>query len=100
MTQQSKRLAVEFGLAMAVCGVIAAFDRPLVGLVGAAICAVFFGIRAYGPVGSRLVQNPQSHTLSAPLSDDEEVANRGFGSPSYNPQNPAFPLYYPPADRD
>ena len=43
---------LQFVLAMAVCGVIAVFDRPLIGLIGAAICVTVFAIRAYSPAGS------------------------------------------------
>ena len=46
MTQRKMRLAIEFGLALAVCGIIAAFDRPLTGLIGVGLCMLIFAIRA------------------------------------------------------
>jgi hypothetical protein len=100
MTKRDRHLMLQLVLAMAVCGLVAVLDRPLIGLVGAAICVTVFGIRAYSPAGSRVGEEARSATAPVSPSDDEEAANTGLGASSYNPQNPAFPLYYPPADRD
>lgn len=100
MGRRNRNLVLQFVLAMAVCGLVGVLDRPLIGIVGAAICIAIFGIRACSPASTRLTQNERSASLAAGPGDDEDTASSGPGAPSYNPRNPAFPLYYPPADRD
>lgn len=100
MARRNRNLILQFVLSMAVCAVVAVLDRPLIGLVGAAICIAIFAIRACRPTGSRLAQNERSAGMAITPGGDEETASSGLGTHSYNPRNPAFPLYYPPADRD
>lgn len=100
MTQRNRSLLIQFALAIAFCASIGIFDRPLLGLIGVLLCLVVFGLRAFGSTRSRVVRSPPLGTSPAATADDEEVADAERGTPSYNPRNPAFPLYYPPADRD
>lgn len=100
MSRRNRNLVLQFVLAMAVCGLVGVLDRPLIGLVGAAIFIAIFGIRACSTTGTRFSHNERSVSLATASGDNEETASSGLGTPSYNPRNPAFPLYYPPADRD
>jgi len=100
MSRRNRNLVLPFVLAMAVCGLVGVLDQPLIGLFGAAICIAIFGIRACSPTGSRPTQNDRSASVATAQGNDEETSSSGPGTPSFNPRNPAFPLYYPPADRD
>jgi hypothetical protein len=93
MTQRNKRLAIEFGLALAVCGVIAAFDRPLIGLTGVGLCVVIFALRI---AAAQSPSDPPSRTNGAavePSSTEREHVVAVEPPLHYDPTNT---LYYPP----
>lgn len=100
MTRRNRTLMLQFVLAMAVCGLVGILDRPVIGLVGVAICIAIFGMLAFHSTDSRFGRNARSKTVDVALGADEETASSALGTRSYNPRNPAFPLYYPPAERD
>ena len=90
-----KRLAIQLVLALAVCAMIAVFDRAVVALVGAALCLAIFGGLALRGISERrdgpeAIAFNNDHELDAPTRQEA----------AFNPRNPAFPMHYPPADRD
>jgi hypothetical protein len=94
VTRRSKRLLLEFAIALGVCGAIAIFDRVLIGLAGAVLCAVVFAVRA-------LLSTPQKEAPNAEAGDEmaDAVSKSGhtitglvpyrydFGNPIYHPQD-------------
>jgi len=91
MTHGKVRLAIEFGLALAVCAIIAAFDRPLTGLVGAGLCVLIFAIRA--AVGHSRSPTRHSRGGFATGSSERERAVTAEPPLHYDPTNT---LHYPP----
>ena len=94
MTQQSKRLAIEFGLALVVCGVIAAFDRVLIGLAGMVLCMFVFSARVLmAPRADDAAEEAAGDEFAGAVSKPEHnvtglLPHRyNFGNPIYHPQD-------------
>lgn len=94
MTQQSKRLVTEFGLALAVCGVIAAFDRVLIGLSGVVLCIFVYSARALmAPRADEAAEAAAGDEFAGAVSKPEHnvtglLPHRyNFGNPIYHPQD-------------
>jgi hypothetical protein len=91
MSQRHKRLAIEFALAVVVCAAIAAFDRPLTGLIGLGLCIIIFAVRA----NSGRSNAPARFTGPGTEVGATKPEGAGIAEPSlhYDPTNT---IYYPP----
>jgi len=93
VTRQNRRLTLEFMLALAVCAVIAVFDRPLTGLVGVGLCTLIFALRAAVGQSEAVssASNGSAELLERSAKDEHPIAAE---QPlHYDPTNT---LYYPP----
>lgn len=90
MTRSKKRLAIQFGLAIAACAVIAILDRPLIGLVGALVVMAIFAVQ-YLIRGAARVDADGADGQPVDNVDDSPPLGPGC----YNEGNPPLPIYYP-----
>jgi hypothetical protein len=95
MTRRNKRLVVEFAVALAVCGAIAALDRVAIGLAGAALCVVVFAARAFLiPPFDDMPRAEVEEDAADPVRKPEHIVT-GLVPYRYNFGNP---IHYPHDD--
>jgi len=92
---QRSRLLLEFLFAIAVCGVIALFDRVLIGLIGAIVCTAIFAVRVLLSKTSR--SNLEEAEVPPIVVRESDTVVYGHAPHCYRPGNP---VYYPPDIRD